>query len=292
MLVMKLSGGLGNQLNHYFFSQFLSEFYDDEVLYNDELIKKDWQCINYLPFLGLKLNNARRLLHNKQCIYLKNNLDITDYNRGTTYIINNNYEHPFTLDMNLREKVNRIIFDISLLDKKNNDILSEILSVNSCGIHIRRGDYYNVKKTKDVFGILDIEYFHKSMELLKEKYSDIVFFIFSDEPEWVRQNMILNEKIILIDNNEARISGSFDNYKVVRVTKRILKPVYKKRLLKTLNDFYLLSNCRHFIISNSSFSWWAAYLGSGIDKTVVCPFKWNVRRTSESTTPHNWIKIN
>lgn len=288
---MKLSGGLGNQLNHFFYSQYLSEYHSDKIVFDTSLIRKDWQCINYLPYFGIRLDYLSISSLKTRTFALENNLHIEGYDKNKFYILNNYYEHPFVLDPNLAEKTNRIKYDTKLLNYKDKLILDEISAHNSCGIHIRRGDYYNIKKTREVFGILDIEYYNNAIDQIEKNFKDIQFYVFSDEPDWVRKNLDLRPNFTVIEHNISRLVGKHDNLAAVRYTKLILKPLYRTRLLRTFNDFYLLSRCKHFIISNSSFSWWAAYLGKHNKKVVICPEHWNTRRKSDSTTPKEWIKL-
>lgn len=105
--------------------------------------------------------------------------------------------------------------------------LDKIANTESVAVHIRRGDYVN----NSSFNVLPIEYYMKACAQLKEELGDKQqWFVFSDDMEWAEKNL------------------SF------------LQNPHFVRGLSGLNDFRLMQACRHNVIANSSFSWWAAWL--------------------------------
>ena len=132
------------------------------------------------------------------------------------------------------------------LSEKNQAALNTICSCPSVGIHIRRGDYLKKGRYR---GICDIDYYTKAISLLKKRIQNPHFFLFSNDIEWCTQNImpiIAGCEQTMIDWN----TGS-DSYV----------------------DMQLMSNCNSLIIANSSFSWWAAYLGRKKDM-VIAPKTW------------------
>ena len=102
------------------------------------------------------------------------------------------------------------------------------------------------------------------MELMKQKVPDSLFVFFSDDMYWVKQNFNKDDAIY-VDWNTGR-----DSYV----------------------DMYLMSNCKHNIIANSTFSWWGAYLNKNDNKIVISPAKWfNTEINDIDIIPDNWIKI-
>jgi hypothetical protein len=149
-------------------------------------------------------------------------------------------------------------------DKLVQQYLNLIKNKNSIAIHIRRGDYYNNPKVRCVHGILGKNYYQKSISYIKKKIKNSVFFIFSDDIELVKKTLPFfnNKKYIFIDTKS------------------------------TINDLYLMSNCKHFIIANSTFSWWGAWLSKNKNKIVCAPNKWvRARISTPDIIPENWIKI-
>lgn len=128
--------------------------------------------------------------------------------------------------------------------------LAEKISMtpNSISLHIRRGDYL---KLQHIYNILGLEYYQKALDIFYEKYGSSTVFIFSNDPEWVRNNFhAKNHRFVLVDCN-------FNE--------------------SPLNDLYLQTLCRHHIIANSTFSWWGARLGD-VQGTTIAPKKFFIDR--------------
>ena len=137
----------------------------------------------------------------------------------------------------------------------------EILENNSVSIHVRRGDYLKSKIHFDLCKTNSIMY-------IQDKVNNPKFFVFSDDIEWCKSNQILAEcKFVEIESSKEN-------------------PIV---------DLYMMSLCKHNIIANSSFSWWAAWLNSFENKVVTAPNKWftNYKQTSvmKDILPKEWIKI-
>ena len=142
--------------------------------------------------------------------------------------------------------------------------LNLIKNKNSVAIHIRRGDYFNNSKARNYHGILGEDYYKKSITYVKKKVKSPNFFIFSDDIELVKKTLpcFNNKKFIFIDTKSS------------------------------INDLYLMCNCRHFIIANSTFGWWGAWLSKNKHKIVCAPKRWvRARISTPDIIPENWIKI-
>lgn len=148
----------------------------------------------------------------------------------------------------------------------NAELLEEIKSVNAVSLHVRRGDYVSNPETLKAHGICGIDYYERAIKVIEEKIENPYFFLFSDEPEWVQQNLQLNHPFKVINHNKGE--NSFE-------------------------DMRLMSACRHHIIANSSFSWWGAWLNPAKDKMVLAPQQWflNPGWDSKDIIPNNWIKV-
>lgn len=145
--------------------------------------------------------------------------------------------------------------------------LNNILDTNSVCVHIRRGDYISGENIKK-FGHIGLEYYKNAIEFLEKKFSNLSFFIFSDDIEWCIENIKTNNQVFFVSD---------------------------KNVLRTdfISDFTLMSKCKHFIIPNSTFSWWAAWLSSNKTKIVIAPEKWfgTNELDDKDIIPENWIKI-
>lgn len=154
----------------------------------------------------------------------------------------------------------------------NDDFLKlkdEIKNANSISVHIRRGDYAKNPKTLNFFGLMPVEYYQKAINYFNERINKPVFYVFSNDIEYVKQNFNFNTKVVYIKN------------------------VY----LQDYHELKLMSFCKHNIIANSTFSWWAAWLNENSEKTVIAPKKWyNDKKAQDyyekySFVPENWIKL-
>ena len=145
--------------------------------------------------------------------------------------------------------------------------MKEIQKSKSVSLHIRRGDYISNKTYYANHGICNLSYYNKAVDYLRKKLgNDIKIFAFSDDPNWVYENLKLPVEIIFINNNSSE---------------------------KSYEDLRLMVNCDHNIIANSSFSWWGAWLNQNPDKIVISPQKWfgNNRMKNPDITPSTWLKF-
>lgn len=132
------------------------------------------------------------------------------------------------------------------------------LGVNTCSIHVRRGDYVG-----NVFHeVCHFEYYKDAIIAMKERTSIDLFVVFSDDIAWCKENFI-GEEFLFVENNSD------------------------------IEDIYLMSICSHNIICNSTFSWWGAWLNANPEKVVIAPEQWfgDVSRGVEDLLPEKWIKL-
>ena len=161
------------------------------------------------------------------------------------------------------EKYRDIIIDeLSVKDpikKENVKLLNNISKCNSVCLHIRRGDYIG-----SIHQICDNNYYYSAMKKIKEMVDNPVFYVFSDDIKWVKGNMAFNDySVVFMDKNN-------NNYE----------------------DLKLMYSCKHFIISNSSFSWWAQYISENKNKIVIAPDRWfNDKNKKTDLYQKNWILI-
>ena len=143
------------------------------------------------------------------------------------------------------------------------------LSSCSISIHVRRGDYVENSATNRFHGVCSMEYYGKALQMIIDKCntSSPELFLFSDDPEWVKNNF----------NTQGYPSVIVDI------------PQHKN---SPYHDMHLMSLCTHHIIANSSFSWWAAWLSGG-GGIVVAPKCWFMEETMKHHNPSvsSWITI-
>lgn len=151
-------------------------------------------------------------------------------------------------------------------DVANQKMINRIKSCNSISIHIRRGDYVFDEKTNKYHGVCDLDYYFRAVDLIAKKVKKSYFFIFSDDIKWAKQNLYLKFPCVYVDHNTGK---------------------------KDYEDMRLMSECKHNIIANSSFSWWGAWLNQNKNKIVIAPKKWFQDESidTKDLTPDSWIKI-
>ena len=133
----------------------------------------------------------------------------------------------------------------------------------SVSVHIRRGDYLK-KDLRPIYGdICTVDYYHRALEYVHNKIENPKIFMFSDDMQWVKDNLL--EPGMILVNEMSEWDG--------------------------MTDMYLMTQCRHHIIANSSFSWWGAWLGDNPDKIVVAPVRWFNNHSQTDMICKEWVKI-
>lgn len=145
-------------------------------------------------------------------------------------------------------------------------LANQIQSSDSICIHIRRGDYVTNPVATQMHGVCSLDYIYQGVKAISEDLMQAHCFIFSDDPGWVRNNLILDLPFTIVD---------------------VAKPH------EAHFDLALMSQCKHFVIANSSFSWWGAWLSNNASKRVVAPKKWfaNSQKCTDDLIPASWMKI-
>lgn len=305
MIKLFFEGGLGNQLFQYTFGRYLQIMWNEDVKYDISKYKfnsgeirdfelkgfnicKDWTiCVEEnnslkkygvrypvyrmltLPYLAI---NRYRLKHNLPTLFDKefqkaiNSLGFYRRYYGKYHEITKSYSknkyiigHWFRTDIvkYMEPIVRKELCVINPISEENQYYLDLIKNSNSVGLHIRRGDYVTLGMI-----VCDLDYYVNAMNKLQELETDLVFYIFSDDIEWVKKNLKTDYKIVYVDANNSAVE-----------------------------DMRLLYNCNHFIMSNSTFSWWGAFLGNYPDKKVITPMYWGKEKKKSDMILDEWIAI-
>ena len=136
----------------------------------------------------------------------------------------------------------------------------------SVALHVRRGDYVTNNRAAQVHGACSERYYDEASRGLRERHPDARFFVFSDDPAWCRSRLLgLGADAVYVAGNAARPEL----------------------------DLYLMSRCRHHIISNSSFSWWGAWLAEWPGQEVTAPEPWfdDPTLNSADLVPARWRRL-
>ena len=272
MIIVRLMGGCGNQMFQYAFGRNLSLKYNvplkldlsflkrrdmgpnftyrdyDLDIFN---IKEDFQHSGYTAVVNEPhFNYSGPLVKKIDEVYKLNklNLLIDGYWQSPKYF--SEFEQQIRSDFTFKNTIT------------DSELLSNILSSNSVMINIRRTDYLNT----NYHGVLDMTYINSGINIINQKVKNPQYFIFSDDIEWCRQNIHLDNMTIVDHSHKG---DRFSNY------------------------LQLMTSCKHFIIPNSTFAWWAAWLNSSKSKVVVSPKDWFADKNTNTTDliPSNWIRI-
>jgi hypothetical protein len=151
-------------------------------------------------------------------------------------------------------------------DAQNAETIAAIENCNAVCLHVRRGDYVAEPDINAVHGTCDADYYQRAVAAVANRVADPVFFVFSDDPDWCATRLRVPYPVNLITHNVR----SQDH-----------------------EDLRLMTHCKHFILANSSFSWWGAWLASRPEKTVICPKRWFARADvpTDDLIPSTWTRL-
>lgn len=178
----------------------------------------------------------------------------------------NGYWQSYKYFDNVADELRQSIGQPKKLNVGNQAILDQISAVDAICLHVRRGDYVSNANAAGTHGLCNIDYYKKGLQALTENVAQPHCFIFSDDPEWVKNNMELNCSSTIVD-----INGPDDVH----------------------YDLWLMASCKHFVIANSTLSWWAAWLGCFTEKIVVAPKQWFLTgdKSTDDLIPDTWIRF-
>lgn len=260
-----LKGGLGNQLFQFFAAYFLSK----RLRMNLNIDITNYKNNNYRKFqlLNLLRINKNFFRNKKENFIFRKLKKIYHYYCFNNFKENNSFSYSKNFKkIDGKKNINLIGFFqsekyfyrnrdeiIRLLDfnknKKhlNRKLASKILNTQSVAIHIRGGDYVNFEKENPGYGVLSKFYYKKAIKIIAKTFNNFNIFIFTDDKSYFFKNNFLNTYKYTLVN-----SGS------------------------DIKDLYLMSLCKNFIISNSSYSWWGAFLSIYKNKIIISPRKWQL----------------
>jgi len=288
MIFVKIYGGLGNQLFQYAAARSLAYSRGDEVV-----IDSRWYLVKYrgitsrdyiLPQFSISSRKAKGLeigmtfLHSLRFSSLlsipwlgvrhfkEKNFDFDpDFFtiKGKVYI--DGYWQSYRYFEQIRDILLDEITPVNVFDVTYDSVYKEILSSNSVSVHIRRGDYVSNKAAANFHGLCPESYYINAIEKINSLVNNAFFYIFTDDVDWVSSNMKLPDTHCFVSKKD------YSN------------PVF---------ELFLMSNCKHNIIANSSFSWWGAWLNKHPEKNVIAPVNWfKSGQETLDLIPSEWIRM-
>ena len=266
LVVVQLSGGMGNQMFQYALYLHLKALgknvkIDDKTEYvgrdNARPIRLDvfdakyptpseveMQCLTD-SFLDMVSKVRRKIKGRKTYEYMEKGplFDEEVLKKDRAYLVGCWQSEKYFAE--IKEDVRKAFtFKNIQLSEKMREYEKQMQETNSVSLHIRRGDYLEVS---DVYGgICTPEYYDKAMKQMEQWYPDCHYFVFTNDVQWVKDNYKQDNLTIVEGNDED--AGYI--------------------------DMYLMTQCKHYILANSSFSWWGCYLNPSKDKKVIAPKVW------------------
>lgn len=287
MIFLRLSDGLGNQMFQYAYARYLQEKYKEIIWLNTESYHDSktrnfslqhfrlnpnvyvmkglpsrlmYRCIDYiytkyrdewkgLDFDEVKDAKSKKELARKRGWHVALPSSFRYYDFPETSCKNKlaiGFFQSYKYFDGIGDILKREFMLKEPLPRRAIEIKRQLKKENSVCIHVRRGDYLSIKWRS--LNICNEEYYLKAMDLIAKEVDDPVFYIFSNTGEdlkWIRNNYHFKYPVQYVDMNN---------------------PDYV--------ELNIMSACKHFIISNSTYSWWAQYLSDNREKIVVAPSKW------------------
>jgi hypothetical protein len=301
MILLRLRGGLGNQMFQYAFGCFLSEHFNVQLKLDTSLLglasQEEHTPTRDFDLAVFKIEYEFADEKDVAGFFGKNNPSYLDgfllkWNKLFDHrsIFMQDY-HKFSLDdvmelkppialvgrwqseryfESIKAKVRSIYcldhIEVTQISKEVETLMNTCISVS---IHIRRGDYVSHPVFSKKLGALNLSYYKTAIELIVSEvgHSNIKLFFISEDMDWCRSNFNSYPNAVFIEQEKSRKGF--------------------------LSDMRLISKSDHVIISNSTFSWWGAYIGQKEEGIVVAPKKW--AKTYDYTPPHiipdSWIQV-
>lgn len=308
MNIIRMSGGLGNQMFQYALYLKLKSL-GKEVKFDDineyrhdnarpimlsvfgiDIPRATWDEINAFTDGSMNLvKRIRRGIFGRKAIeyveegfydpkvlsfdsmYLRGGFQSDKYFEDIEQTIRDTYRFPKIETMHLPDKLYQV----------TSECLEQVENTMSVSLHMRRSDSRPDEELYE--GICTEKYYEGAVRYIQERYPQAIFYIFSNEPKWVK--------------------GWVDNLIASQITEEMTlqeaEELQKKFVMVEANteytgylDMQLMTRCKHNIISNSSFSWWGAWLNDNPDKIVIAPDRWKNNIESDDIYSRGMVLIN
>jgi hypothetical protein len=278
MIIAKLMGGLGNQMFQYAIARNLSLRHNVNLKIDLSFLNNrnmgpnfvyrdyDLSLFEIEPDFDVDFSKKIMVANQPHYHYSQSYMDTVSnlLIDGGSVLLDGYWQSPFFFS-EFEEQIRKDFEFINKVENETGEIkemLELINSKNSVMVNVRRTDYLNTS----FHGVMGLDYLNQSKEIIESKVENPHYFIFSDDVEWCREN-IKFENMTLVDHR------------------------YKGKKF----GFYLqlMSKCKHFIIPNSTFAWWAAWSNTDEEKVVIAPKQWFTDNNINTADliPSNWIRI-
>lgn len=275
MIIVKLMGGMGNQMFQYAFGRSLSLKYNLPLKIDLSFIKnknmhpgfvyRDYDLDVFNVNGDFNIGHINTIKINEQQFEYSHNIYNTIENSPKSNFLLSGYWQTPKYFEGFEEQIRKDFTFRNKIEHANNyikNMLKKIKSSNSVLLNVRRTDYLNT----NYHGVMGVDFFKKGINIIESKIKKPHYFLFSDDIEWCKNN-IKQDNMTIVDH--SYMGDRFSYY------------------------LQLMKNCKHFIIPNSSFAWWAAWLCQNNGKIIIAPEKWFTDKNINTCDliPNDWIRI-
>lgn len=277
MIITKLKGGMGNQLFQYALGRSVAAKHNTELKLDNSwfgVVPDRQYDLDHFNITGTLATNSEvnqfcgplaRLFNRNAYIkekYYRFDPDVLA--SGDNIYLEGYWQSPKYFE-NIADIIRQECTIKGEAKGKNAETMKLIKNTNAISLHVRRGDYVASKSTNKFHGTSPLAYYEAAVAKLAEKVKKPHFFIFSDDSKWTKENLKLDYPMTFIVGNDEVAE----------------------------EDLRLMTNCQHFIIANSTFSWWGAWLATNPNKIIITPKTWFAARPGDEADliPQDWIRL-
>ncbi|HBH71687.1 MAG: Glycosyl transferase family 11 [Parcubacteria group bacterium GW2011_GWC1_42_11] len=296
MIIAKATGGLGNQLFQYALGRHLALLNNDtlkmeanyyinssfvytlgrfnthqEITKEEDYLRAGLPNIGDASFYGRIKRKIFRISEGLKPIHKKKFITEPDFTfcpeilnvRSSCYLSGVWQSEKYF--KNIEDTIRK---EITLRNEPSSEVKNWIAKTsesNSVSIHIRRGDYVDNPRINKFHGVCPIEYYTNAIDCISQSIHNPTFYVFSNDIEWAKNNLRVSYPIFFVSD----------------------------KIIPDHEELIIMSNCKHNIIANSTFSWWGAWLNVNQDKIVIAPQKWftGSDTNTKDLIPEAWVRI-
>jgi Glycosyl transferase family 11 len=287
-VVMRLAGGLGNQLFQYAAGLALAESRRARLLLDLSLYRRDKLRTYALdafavepsfvprPWASLMGTFDRRLVGRAMKTLMPvvgwhyvldrgQGCDATVFPPGGSLVLEG-YWQSENYFAGVADRVRAAFRFRDPPDAANAACLDRIAAGPAVAAHVRRGDYASAPEITATYGLCGPDYYRAAADYLQQTVPNARYFVFSDDPDWAEQHLRWPGPSEVVRHNVGK---------------------------RDADDLRLMAACDHFVIANSSFSWWGAWLANKPDKVVVAPKRWfaGAGHAEADRVPPEWVRL-
>jgi hypothetical protein len=295
MIVVRLMGGMGNQMFQYAAARQLSHCIGAELRYDTSFIGRTAQGtarnfeLPHFSCVGRPLSTFESLRFGSQyraplaqrlvarvvrgmrphSFYEEPSIsfDPSFQSLGNDTVIVGRFQ-SYLYFQRIADLLRKEFRNSQPLSSKCRSLCEEARVSRSVGLHVRRTDYVNNEVYRNVIQSLPLDYYDRALAHIWDVVGrDTHLYIVSDDISWCRQQSVFRHAHRFVDLSNSAYSH--------------------------LEEFEVLRSCRHFVISNSTFAWWAAWLSDSQNKEVVGPREWSHNKQFDSPDrfPPGWTRL-